>query len=378
VEKREYRRRGHVLRGGTALGLLCLLAHAPATAAPKLAVPKTEVTVGALIAGETAAAEFAIENRGTEPLKITHVATSCGCTTTSYPRTLAPGEKGVLKAKLASNPLWSGRVQKEITVTSNDPAQPTRKLHLVAEMRPLFQFSPVNPLVVRYRKGDVIRQVVTLSAAPDLPGVKVLGLGTTTAETEARILPARASDAPGTARVEVIVHPPTQGGDITGQVMLQTSHPRVPTVPLMISLLCQDAITVQPRAVYWAAPGAGPSPDSTRLITLMKRSGPFRVLAAKAEHPALQVEIDRADDEDAPPRSLPSAAAGRHQERNQDGSRSRVATYRLGAGKGDSYHEITLRCAGSLPKGTTRGKLVITTDDPESPRLEIPYQLMVR
>src|SRR5215208_4067998 len=103
----------------TVLGVLSLFLHAPASAAPKLIVPKTEVEIGALLAGETAQAEFHIEDTGTDPHEITSVGTSCGCTTTNYPKTLAAGEKGALKAQLSSSALWNGRVEKEITLNSN-------------------------------------------------------------------------------------------------------------------------------------------------------------------------------------------------------------------------------------------------------------------
>lgn len=336
-----------VPRGVAVLGVLGLFTHSPATAAPKFVVPRMEVEIGDLLAGETAEAEFVIENTGTEPLQLTHVGTSCGCTTTNYPKTLAPGEKGTIKAQLTSNALWSGRVQKEITVKSNDPETPLLTLHLIAQMRPLFTFSPPNPVVTPYKKGAVIRQVVMVSAGSDA-GAKVTGVGTPPPDTEVRLLPTEASDPPGTARVEITVHPPQQGGDFTSHITLQTSHPKVQTVPLILSLLSEDAITVQPRAIYWTGLGAEPSGEATRAVTVMKRSSPFRILTAETGNTALRAEID-------------VTASG-------------AST--AGAGS-ERFHEITLRYAGSLPKGTTEGKLRITTDDPDSPRLEIPYQLFV-
>jgi hypothetical protein len=335
-----------VLQGAAGLCLLALFTSVPAAAAPKLTVPKSEVSIGVVTAGESVEVDFPIENTGTEPLQITKVGTSCGCTTTSYPETLAPGEKGVLKARLTSNPLWKGRVQKEITVVCNDPDQSTHTLHLVAEMQPLFQFSPSNPLVVQYKKGDVYRQVVTISAASDI-SVKVVGVTGTVAEAEARILPAEASDPPGTTRVEVTVHPPQQGGDFSEHLTLQTSHPKVPTVPLVISLQSQDTITVQPRAIYWSDLSAGNASTDPYLLVLTKRSGRFRILKAEAEHSALQVQI-------------PSAGAG--------------ATESLGE---ESFHEVLVRYTGGLPAGTTRGKLRITTNDANSPLLEVPYELTI-
>ena len=93
VKMRGCPRLSAMVRCSAVAGLLSLLALLPAEATPRLVAAST-VEVGPLIAGETTLAEFPIENTGTEPLRILKVATSCGCTTTSYPETLAPGEKG--------------------------------------------------------------------------------------------------------------------------------------------------------------------------------------------------------------------------------------------------------------------------------------------
>jgi hypothetical protein len=174
-----------------------------------------------------------------------------------------------------------------------------------------------------------------------------LGIASTTTDTSARVLPAEASDAPGTVRVEVTVQTPKQGGDMGGQVQVQTSHGKVQQFPLTIHLQSVDGITVQPPAIYWSMPGAEPS-GSLRPVTLLKRSGTFRVLAAETEHAALRAEIDL------------GSAGTTH-----------------AAGSIGSDHEISLRYAGGLPKGTTQGTLRVTTDDPDAPMVEIPYQVTV-
>ena len=44
---------------------------------------------------------------------------------------------------------------------------------------------------------------------------------------------------------------------------------------------------------------------------------------------------------------------------------------------GNSYHEVPLRYLGGWPKGKRAGKLVVTTDDPRAPRLEVPYEVSI-
>jgi hypothetical protein len=168
-----------------------------------------------------------------------------------------------------------------------------------------------------------------------------------------RLLPAEPADPPGTTRLDVTVHPPKQGGDVSSYVMLETSHAKVTTVPLMINLLSLDAITVRPPSIYWTAVAAQPLSLTPRLITLTKRSGPFRILEANADHPQMKLEVRHPKT-----RATTNAAAS-------------------SGGGADTYHEISLSYAGGLPKGTYAGKLVITTDDTDSPRVEIPYRVGV-
>src|SRR5262249_36153925 len=155
-------------------------------------------------------------------LKIERVDVSCGCTTPSYPDTIAPGETGALKLRLMSSPLWTGTVEKHITVTSNDPEQPVLNLQIAAQMRPLLRFSPRNPAQVEYAKGDVIRQVFTIATAAD-PSIAITGVTPGSPGTEARLLPPESEDTPGMARVEVTVHPPENGGDFSSSVIVQTT-----------------------------------------------------------------------------------------------------------------------------------------------------------
>ena len=62
--------------------------------------------------------EFAFTNTGTEPLLISSVKASCGCTVTDYTTTQIPaGEKGYVKATYNATTL--GVFTKSVTVTAN-------------------------------------------------------------------------------------------------------------------------------------------------------------------------------------------------------------------------------------------------------------------
>jgi hypothetical protein len=79
---------------------------------------------------------FVLTNMGDEPLTITRVTTSCGCTTTNLAKTtLARGESVELGAILDTVGYGGRTITKLITVESNDPkdAKPTLQLKGVVE-----------------------------------------------------------------------------------------------------------------------------------------------------------------------------------------------------------------------------------------------------
>jgi hypothetical protein len=74
---------------------------------------------GQVTDGDVVEYSFRFKNTGTQPLVVTNVAASCGCTVPEKPeQPIKPGETGFIKAKFNS----AGRVgtaMKTITVTSN-------------------------------------------------------------------------------------------------------------------------------------------------------------------------------------------------------------------------------------------------------------------
>lgn len=339
----------HVRRAASFLGRVAALvltagALAPAaSAAPQIRLPTLQREIGALVAGDTAEVEFPIRNAGSEPLKIQGVKVTCGCTTVGYPDLLQPGQQGVLKVKLSSQPLWSGTVEKHFTVFSNDPEQPTVDLQVTVKMRPLFRFSPANPIAVPYKRGDVIQTVVTVSAANS--SVRITGVKPVKEGTEALLLPPMSADKPGVWRVQITLHPPQTGGDFAGIANLETTNPRIPSVPLIVYAAAQDAISVAPPTLDLGSISATPEALPPRVVALIRRVGAFGVLEVKPDTPALQARV-------VP--SFPGQPVGPN-----------------------TFQQIEVRYIGGWPKGKTTGKIIVQTTDPLVPRVEIPYRATV-
>ncbi|MBL7811442.1 MAG: DUF1573 domain-containing protein [Bacteroidetes bacterium] len=100
----------------------------PAVAAPAASTPQSNAKLkmetvshnfGTVIEGQIARYDFKFTNEGTEPLVLSNVQASCGCTTPKWPREpLAPGASAVITAEYNSNGR-PGTFTKNIFVYSN-------------------------------------------------------------------------------------------------------------------------------------------------------------------------------------------------------------------------------------------------------------------
>ncbi len=86
----------------------------------KLEFEETQHDFGTITQGDQVTYTFKFKNTGTEPLILSNVMTTCGCTATSWPREpIAPGATSEIQAKFNSAGKM-GKQNKVITVVSND------------------------------------------------------------------------------------------------------------------------------------------------------------------------------------------------------------------------------------------------------------------
>jgi hypothetical protein len=90
---------------------------------------ETEVVdYGTIDQGSDGVREFVFTNTGKEPIVISNVRGSCGCTVPTKPEApILPGEKGVIKVKYDTKRL--GAINKSVTITSNS-ATPTKVVRI--------------------------------------------------------------------------------------------------------------------------------------------------------------------------------------------------------------------------------------------------------
>ncbi|RLD19185.1 MAG: DUF1573 domain-containing protein [Bacteroidetes bacterium] len=102
---------------------------------PAITFEETSFDFGDIYQGDKVEHTFKLENTGTQPLIITNVQTTCGCTATEWPREpILPGESASLKVDFNSAGKY-GRQNKVISVISN-ATSPMNQVKIIANVLP--------------------------------------------------------------------------------------------------------------------------------------------------------------------------------------------------------------------------------------------------
>lgn len=104
-------------------------------AQPKFSVDRIEVDFGIIYNGAVKTGKFELKNIGDQPLKILGIQPSCGCTTVKQPKNeLKPGESDFVEVEFNASG-YRGKVEKYITITTNDPTAQYPLVKLKADVR---------------------------------------------------------------------------------------------------------------------------------------------------------------------------------------------------------------------------------------------------
>ena len=118
----------------------------PLPGGPRIQFVELTHDFGQIKHGETAAHTFVFANTGNAMLEITDVQLSCGCTTVgAWDRQVAPGQTGRIPIQLATATL-SGPIVRTVSVSCNDPLQPSTVLRFSATVWAPVEATP--PIVI--------------------------------------------------------------------------------------------------------------------------------------------------------------------------------------------------------------------------------------
>jgi hypothetical protein len=296
---------------------------------PQVHVERLEQDVGVVSRGETAHFEFTIQNTGTAPLEI-KVSPTCGCTLAHYDKKIAPGSVGKIEADLRTSSL-SGKVQKGVVVTTNDPARSTLQLQLQATVLDVIQVDLSGGNTLYPQPGETLREKFRVQVYP-AELLKITAVSSHAAYVRPSLRELAQPDPKTRAyEVELEVLPSAPFGRSPLAVLLVTDSPNYENH--LVELACEKGI-VAPKVVSFASARGGGNSPAAQTCVLKNKDGKINILSLECTDPAIEV----------------TATAVRE------------GTLQL------------LRVTWDLknPAGNSPGFLRIKTDSPHQPLLEIP------
>lgn len=302
-----------------------------------LEVPQRDL--GKLPEEQSAVARFPIRNDGAAPLHIYRVEGSCGCLSPEFPTTLPSGARGEIRVRFEPQALWSGQVQKEVVVFSDDPRQPEAPLRLTADIQPVIRVEPPAPVVLEYLPGRTYERDLQLIPRSDRK-VVIRNPRSGSPLVKATLAEPRAGDPSQAYHLHLKITPPPAGGDFNATVTLSTTEPRVPELPVLVAGLAQTGIVVSPNEVAVPLVETHETGKELGRLQVFTRTGKFHVLGVDTGNDSLRAVVTE---------------------------RSPGAQY-----------EVTLRYAGGWKPSTVTSTLRIRTDLAASPRIEVPFRALVQ
>ena len=111
------------------------------TKGPEIKFYKLVHDYGTILEGSDGECEFEFKNIGNEPLVLSNVHASCGCTVPTWPREpIMPGKTAIIKVKYATNRI--GGFNKSVTVESNAVENPRIVLQIQGTVKSKMEEAP--------------------------------------------------------------------------------------------------------------------------------------------------------------------------------------------------------------------------------------------
>ena len=309
-------------------------AEKSASGAPRIEFPELVHDFGKASQNQSLKHSFTFKNTGSGVLNITNVRSSCGCTAALVSgKEIQPGQTGTIDVTFNTG-ARQGKNEKTITVTTNDPLQQTVTLKIAADIEVLLAVSPPQLVFGQIKKGETATRYAALTGN-DKNSIKILNVKSSHASIRVAADQKGFDNSPD-KQIKVTVLPAMKPGRFHERVTIETDHPKITSLILMVAGEVFGNFTVSPQTLSFGV--MQPGQKIERLVNV-KATGAQTVKVLKAEtgDPAVAAAIEK-------------VAEGR---------------------------EYTIRVSvveTALAPGTVlRGKLLITTSDREQTVVEIPY-----
>jgi hypothetical protein len=281
-------------------GLSVCLLPAQAIAAPVLTVEKPERNLGRIESNKEIREKFILKNPGDEPLKITDVHSSCGCTSAYVDsRSINPGAETFVELLFDPKGM-SGKQVARVVLTTNSSQTPSITLLVEAdvikrvEIIPEQAFFPQTP-------GDkpltTSAQVISSDAEP----FKILSVTSSADWLTASAEPVDA--AKGQYKINLSAKSGMPQGMHSARVTIRTDAKLFPQVVLPVALPVSGLVNWAPAALELSLTDAGDPAGVTRhfVISLSPQAeaGKLVVVSAKVQDSAAKVQVIQPNDRSA-------------------------------------------------------------------------------
>lgn len=329
-------------------------AETPAPIGPQLTFTTLVHDFGRISDLDKQSCSFPFNNTGDQPLVISEIKATCGCTATSLDkRRLEPGEGSALQ--VVYTPGGQGRQDKLIRIYSNDPSQEVTELTVSAEVWP---FVILDPPELQFGTVELGREYsATFAVYCRDPNMVIQSVGATGQAFTARILaeelvagPAVEEPTAGPQQIQVTLRDTASWGSAHTTVTLRCRgryDEGGEEIEHIVRLVAGATVFGEIHAdrTFFSIPTVSPGSPFESTIRLTRPSGePFEIRSA---------EVSRS--------SQPGVA---------------VRAEAIGESGVSGYDVIVSGRAGDEP-GRFRGQVVITTDIPGEERLNLRFSGLV-
>lgn len=219
-------------------GLLPLIAQQKG---PSIEFESTTRDVSKVSDGEVIHQVFKFTNKGDATLEILSVTASCGCTSAvPSPNKIAPGQSGQIEVKIVTEGLAAQirtmadtvGLSKTVTVTSNDPKQPSVVLTITGKITPEFALSDPSIYFGSNPRGREVTKELLVDITPDKP-LMLLGAASTDENVTVKLEPVPGSD--GKKFKVIAVQKASAGEGIHfGNIVIKTSSQAKPELRITV------------------------------------------------------------------------------------------------------------------------------------------------
>lgn len=312
---------------------------------PRIHFNVTKHNFGNVPEGPAITHYFKFQNTGTDTLKISDVRASCGCTAASTATNdILPGQTGSIKATYNTSGR-PGHGIKNITVTSNDPKDPSVVLNIEMTVVRDVDVNPERVYFSNARKGTGPTQSVTILGRP---GKKLKVLSAKTSNNIVEVVLKPYSEPVTELKNNINVVKNREGGiiDVTlpaslpitavsDVIQITTDFKAKPEISIPVTADIVGRVQVFPKELHFG-------PELTRATTLQVQADPpqgFQVLKVTTEKKIVKATLIKTKGAD------------------------NIDRYQVG---------LKVTRPGSLPIGPMKDQLVLFTNDPEQSQITVP------